>query len=63
MTDYQKYTDDLIALIVVSATVGSYFVGNVDIPTEPMMLVLGYFFGKKAAALGSSTSFNKGEVA
>lgn len=63
MTNYQKYTDDLIALIVVGATVSSYFVSGVDIPTEPMMLVLGYFFGKKAAALGSSTSFKTGEVA
>ena len=44
----QEYTDDLLAIIVVSTTVGSYFVG-IDVPTEPMMLVLGYFFGKRAA--------------
>lgn len=48
MTSIQEYTDDLIALVVVVATTGSYFIG-VDVPTEPMMLVLGYYFGKKAA--------------
>jgi len=51
----EKYTDDIIALVVVSATLGGYFIAGVEIPTEPMMLVLGYFFGKKVAqARGSN---------
>lgn len=49
--DYEKYTDDGIAVVVVLFTLGSYFVENVSIPTEPMMLVLGYFFGKRAATI------------
>lgn len=44
----ENYTDDIIALSVVGGTIGSYYIG-LDVPTEPMMLVLGYFFGKKAA--------------
>lgn len=39
-------TDEILAIVVVSATIISYFVG-IDIPTEPMMLILGYYFGKK----------------
>lgn len=50
--DYEKYTDDALAVVVVSATLGSYFIDGVSIPTEPMMLVLGYFFGKRVAAAG-----------
>ena len=49
--DYQKYTDDIIALIVVAGTFGSYYVNGVDVPNEPMMFVLGYFFGRKIAAV------------
>jgi len=48
--DYQKYTDDVIAVVVVIGTFASYYVGGVNVPTEPMMLVLGYFFGKKVAS-------------
>lgn len=47
--DIQQYTDDIIAIVVVAATLGGYFIPEVNIPTEPMMLVLGYFFGKKVA--------------
>lgn len=52
MTNWEKYTDDGIAVVVVVFTLGSYFVEGVSIPTEPMMLVLGYFFGKRAALIG-----------
>lgn len=52
--DIEKYTDDTLAIVVVSATLGSYFIDRVSIPTEPMMLVLGYFFGKKLSANRSS---------
>jgi hypothetical protein len=48
--DLQKYTDDVIALAVVLGTFGSYYVQGVDVPNEPMMFVLGYFFGRKLAA-------------
>ena len=54
--DYQKYTDDIIALVVVIGTFGSYYVANVTVPNEPMMFVLGYFFGRKLVkAKGSDT--------
>lgn len=53
--DYQKYTDDIIALIVVSGTFVSYYCPGVTVPTEPMMFVIGYYFGRKlAAAKGGS---------
>jgi len=47
--DYQKYTDDVIAIVVVVGTFASYYVNDVNVPSEPLMLVLGYFFGKRVA--------------
>lgn len=38
-------TDEVIALIVVGAYVVAWFVN--PMPTEPLMIVLGYYFGKK----------------
>lgn len=43
----QECTDELLAVTVVGGTMASYFVG-VDIPAEPMFLVLSYYFVKKA---------------
>ena len=42
----QKCTDELLALIVVGGTMASYYAG-VLIPTEPMIMVLGFYFVKK----------------
>ena len=39
-------TDEILALIVTTATIASYY-ANVNILTEPMMIILGYYFGKK----------------
>lgn len=44
-------TDEILALLVTGATLASYYVG-VSIPTEPMMLVLGYYFGRKVVTNG-----------
>ncbi len=41
-------TDEIIALVVTGSTMAGYFVG-IAVPTEPMMIVLGYYFGKKVA--------------
>ena len=41
-----KNTDEIIALVVVGSTMAGYFI-SVTVPTEPLMLVLGYYFGKK----------------
>ena len=43
----QSCTDELLAVTVVGGTMASYFVG-ISIPTEPMLLVLSYYFVKKA---------------
>lgn len=45
-------TDEIIAIGVVLPTVGiigyqSIIGTTVSMPTEPLMLILGYFFGKK----------------
>ena len=42
-------TDEIIALVVTCSTMIGYFV-SIAVPTEPMMIVLGYYFGKKVAA-------------
>lgn len=47
-TILSETTDEIIALVVTGATMIGYFVG-VNVPTEPMMIVLGYYFGKKVA--------------
>jgi len=39
-------TDELLALIVTIATFASYYV-NAGVPTEPLMIIIGYYFGKK----------------
>lgn len=43
----QECTDELLAVTVVGGTMASYFVG-IEIPTEPMLLVLSFYFVKKA---------------
>ena len=44
-------TDEVLALVVVGSTMMGYFI-SVSIPTEPLMLVLGYYFGKKMVQKG-----------
>ena len=44
-------TDEILALLVTTATLASYYVG-VAIPSEPMMVILGYYFGKKVKGDG-----------
>lgn len=39
-------TDELIVLTITIATFTSYFVG-VDVPNEPMMMVIGAYIGKR----------------
>lgn len=41
----QNNTDEAIAIIIVSAYVVSWFIN--PMPTEPLMVILGYYFGKK----------------
>lgn len=43
----QSCTDELLAVTVVCGTMAGYFVG-VEIPDEPMFLVLSYYFVKQA---------------
>jgi F0F1-type ATP synthase assembly protein I len=45
-TILSENTDEIIALVVVGSTMLGYFI-SVSVPTEPLMLVLGYYFGKK----------------
>jgi len=47
-------TDEILALGVVGITLGvmayqSIIDGTVTFPTEPLMIILGYYFGKKVA--------------
>lgn len=42
----QECTDELLAVTVVGGTMAGYYVG-VDIPIEPMLMVLSYYFLKK----------------
>ena len=42
----QQCTDELLAVTVVGGTMASYFVA-VDMPGEPMLMVLGFYFLKK----------------
>ena len=42
----QQCTDELLAIIVVGGTMAGYYTG-ISIPTEPMILVLGFYFLKK----------------
>ena len=44
----EGYTIDIIAVLVVAVTMFGTVAGY-DVPSEPMMFVLGYFFGTKAA--------------
>lgn len=39
-------TDELIAVFVVAGYIIAWFVGN-PMPTEPLMVVLGYYFGRR----------------
>lgn len=39
-------TDEIIAVTIVSAYVLAWFIKN-PMPTEPLMIILGYYFGKK----------------
>ena len=52
MTFLSEHTDEIIALVVVltSITVTGYQAiaeKDITMPTEPIMLVLGYYYGKK----------------
>ena len=40
-------TDELIALVIVFAYILAWL-GRNPMPNEPLMIVLGYYFGKKA---------------
>lgn len=42
-----NHTDELIALLLVGAYIGAWFIN--PMPTEPLMIILGYYFGKKVA--------------
>jgi hypothetical protein len=42
----QSCTDELLAIIVVGGTMAGYYTG-VNIPSEPMIMVLGFYFMKK----------------
>lgn len=46
----QSCTDELIATTVVVGTMAGYYV-SVSIPSEPMMLVLSFYFIKKAVEI------------
>ena len=41
-------TDEILAIVVTFATLTGYFVG-IEVPTEPMMIVLGFYFGKRVS--------------
>ena len=45
----KENTDEVIAVTIVTAYVLSWFVKN-PMPTEPLMIILGYYFGKKVTA-------------
>lgn len=45
----ENYVDELIAVLIVTGYLLSWFVGN-PMPTEPLMLIIGYYFGKKVVA-------------
>jgi len=38
-------TDELIALMIVGSFIAYWFIN--PMPTEPLMVILGYYFGKK----------------
>lgn len=42
----ENYIDEIIALMIVSGAMMAWFMGN-PMPSEPLMLILGYYFGKK----------------
>lgn len=42
----KENTDEVIAVVIVLAYVIAWFVKN-PMPTEPLMIILGYYFGKK----------------
>lgn len=50
----QACTDELLAVTVVGGTMIGYFVG-VEIPTEAMYMVLGFYFLKKGIEAARST--------
>ena len=39
-------TDEILALIVTIGTFGSYYV-TATVPTEPLMIIIGFYFGRK----------------
>ena len=41
-------TDEMIAIFIVLGYLAAWFIGN-PMPTEPLMVILGYYFGKKMA--------------
>lgn len=42
----EENTDEIIALTIVVAYVASWLLSR-PMPTEPLMIILGYYFGKK----------------
>lgn len=41
--------DEVIAVLIVIGYLASWFMGS-PMPTEPLMIILGYYFGKKVNA-------------
>lgn len=44
------HTDECIALLIVGSYTIAWFVN--PMPTEPLMIILGYYFGKKMITTG-----------
>lgn len=44
----ENYVDEIIAIMIVSGYIGAWFMGN-PMPSEALMLVIGYYFGKKVS--------------
>jgi hypothetical protein len=46
-------TDEIIAIAIVIGYLAAWFVNN-PMPTEPLMIILGYYFGKKVTQNAAS---------
>lgn len=47
----EEWIDEIIAIMVVGGYLASWFIMN-PMPTEPLMLILGYYFGAKLTKVG-----------
>ena len=43
------YVDEIIALMIVAGYMAAWMMNN-PMPAEPLMLIIGYYFGKKVIA-------------